>query len=191
MPIAPLSIRYTVDPMSFEPKEEIILRTLKQMRDAFVDKEAADEMLKDGDTTIVEVFMAEIPNAEGELMVNINTVYPGKVGDEYFMTKGHIHSDHVHNPEIYVTVRGKGKLLLQKLDGEVFVSDLEENVISYIPADCAHRCINTGDEPLTYLGFFPADTDRDYSFGKGDKRFKHIFVEEQGEPVMKLHPDLA
>lgn len=186
-PMKPFSISYSVDPMSFKPKEEVIVRTLSQMRDAFKDQDAVDRLLEqEQDPKIVEVFMAPITKEEGSLMVNINTVYPGTIGGEFYMTKGHIHSDPLHNPEIYVTMQGQGKLLLQTLEGEVHIGDLQSGSISYIPSNWAHRCINIGAEPLVYLGFFPANTERDYSFGKADKRFKNRFFRQGGEAKMIL-----
>lgn len=175
----PFTIKFTIDPITFEPKEEIIKRTLSSMKAAYADQSAADALLSAGeDPTIVEVFMAPVPSGEGFLMANINMVFPGKVGDEYFMTKGHIHDDPLHSPEIYITVKGQGKLVLQNLEGEVNISDMSPETISYIPAPWAHRCVNTGNEPLVYLGVFPADTKRDYSFDS--KKFKKIVVERNG-----------
>jgi glucose-6-phosphate isomerase len=181
-PMKPLNISYSIDPMSFEPKEEIIVRKLSQMRDAFKDQDAVDKILAlEQDPKIVEVFMAPIAKEDGSLMVNINTV---TIGGECYMTKGHIHSDPFLNPEIYVTMQGRGKLLLQTLEGDVHIGDLKPGGIYYIPSNWAHRCVNVGEEPLVYLGFFPASTERDYSFGKGDKRFKNRFFRQGEETKM-------
>jgi hypothetical protein len=77
----PLDIDFSLVPLDFSPKGEIITRTLSSMKDAFVDQEAAEKMLANGqDPLIVKVFMAEIPAEEGFLMVNINAVYPVKWG---------------------------------------------------------------------------------------------------------------
>ena len=185
--IKPFNITYSIDPLSFEPKEEIILRRLSTMKEAFADQAAAEAMLARGeDPKIVEVYMAPVTHGEGFLMANINMVYPGKVGAEYFMTKGHIHDDPEHAPEIYITVKGTGKLLMQNMAGEYRVLDMEEGIINYIPAPYAHRCINTGSQPLVYLGIFPADTERDYSFDS--KNFKKLVVERDGVDALVDNP---
>jgi len=183
----PFNITFGIDPLAFEPKKEIILRKLSTMKDAFADQPAAEVMLARGeDPKIVEVFMAPVPHGEGFLMANINVVYPGKVGTEYFMTKGHIHDDPEHAPEIYITVKGKGKLLMQNTAGEYSVLDMGEGIINYIPAPYAHRCINTGSQVLVYLGVFPADTERDYSFDS--KNFKKLVVERDGQATLVDNP---
>jgi len=185
--IKPFNITYSIDPLAFEPKEEVILRSLSTMKEAFIDQTAAEAALARGeDPRIVEVYMAPVPHGEGFLMANINVVYPGKVGMEYFMTKGHIHDDPDHAPEIYITVKGTGKLLMQNLAGEYSVLDMAEGLINYIPAPYAHRCINTGSQPLVYLGVFPADTERDYSFDS--KNFKKLVVERDGQAALVDNP---
>ena len=185
--IKPFNITYSIDPLAFEPKEEVILRSLSTMKEAFIDQTAAEAALARGeDPRIVEVYMAPVPHGEGFLMANINVVYPGKVGMEYFMTKGHIHDDPDHAPEIYITVKGTGKLLMQNLAGEYSVLDMAEGLINYIPAPFAHRCINTGSQPLVYLGVFPADTERDYSFDS--KNFKKLVVERDGQAALVDNP---
>jgi glucose-6-phosphate isomerase len=183
----PLEIDFSLDPLDFKPQGEIITRTLSSMKDAFVDQKSADQMLNSGiDPQIVKVFMADIPTENGFLMVNINAVYPGKVGDEYFMTKGHIHDDPQHAPEVYITLQGKGKLVLQTVDGKFHISDMAPNKINYIPAPWAHRCVNTGDEPLVYIGVFPSDTERDYSFDS--RTFKKIIIEQNGQVASIENP---
>jgi glucose-6-phosphate isomerase, archaeal len=185
--IHPFNITYSIDPLAFEPKEEIIVRKLSTMKEAFIDQAAAEAALARGeDPKIVEVFMAAVPHAEGFLMANINVVYPGKVGTEYYMTKGHIHDDPDHAPEIYITVKGSGKLLMQNLAGEYSVLDMAEGIINYIPAPYAHRCVNTGSQPLVYLGVFPADTERDYSFDS--RNFKKLVVEQDGQAALVDNP---
>jgi glucose-6-phosphate isomerase len=177
----PFTIQYSIDPVTFEPKDEIIKRTLSSMKGAFLDQAAAEQILAKEDPLIVEVFMAPVPAGPGFLMANINVVYPGKVGNEFYMTKGHIHDDPIHAPEIYITLRGTGKLVLQTLEGKFHMADMQPGAINYIPAPWAHRCVNCGDEPLVYLGIFPANTRRDYSFDSSN--FKKRIVAQDGQVV--------
>lgn len=183
----PFSMDYSIDPLAFEPKQEIIRRTLSSMQDAYFDQEATTSLLMNADPLIVQVFMAPIPADKGFLMVNINAVYPGRVGREYFMTMGHIHDDPVGAPEVYVTLKGQGKLVLQARDGRTLIADMLPGRINYIPAAFAHRCVNTGSiDPLVYIGVFPSATKRDYSFTPAN--FKQLVVEENGLPVIISNP---
>jgi len=178
---------YSIDPLAFEPKEEIVRRTLSSMKDAYMDQCAVKDMLAVNDPLIVQVFMAPIPAEKGFLMVNINAVYAGKVGSEYFMTMGHIHDDPVGAPEVYVTLKGRGMLVLQAKDGRTHVAEMQPGKINYIPSTFAHRCVNTGDaEPLVYIGVFPSSTKRDYSFTPSD--FKELVVERDGQPDLVPNP---
>lgn len=184
---SPFTMQYSIDPLSFEPKEEIVRRTLSSMKDAYMDQTAVKAMLVKDDPLIVQVFMAPVPAEKGFLMVNINAVYAGKVGSEYFMTMGHIHDDPVGAPEVYVTLKGKGLLVLQAKDGRTHVAEMQPGKINYIPATFAHRCVNTGSaDPLVYIGVFPSSTKRDYSFTPSD--FKELVVEKENQATLVPNP---
>ena len=49
---------------------------------------------------------------------------PGKVGDEYFMTRGHIHKQ-ADRPEIYYGQKGSGLMLMESPEGEVRIVAIE------------------------------------------------------------------
>ena len=42
---SPFTMDYSIDPLAFEPKEEIVRRTLSSMKDAYMDQTAVKEML--------------------------------------------------------------------------------------------------------------------------------------------------
>jgi glucose-6-phosphate isomerase len=88
-------------------------------------------------------------------------IEPGTIGDEYYMTKGHFHQD-LSAPEIYLTLSGRGILLMQTRDGQLEVHDMQPGSITYIPGEWAHRTINTGDEPLVFFGVWPVSAGHDY-----------------------------
>ncbi len=71
-------------------------RRLSAMEGQFADRRTYDAMLKAEDMAIYEVYEMERPEIPGELLHGISIVHPGKVGDEYFMTKGHFHSELEH-----------------------------------------------------------------------------------------------
>jgi len=72
--------------------EAHIKRPLSSMRGIFADEEAFETMLQQNDTLVYEVFEIRRPEEEGELALGVSVVHPGKVGAEFFMTKGHFHS---------------------------------------------------------------------------------------------------
>jgi glucose-6-phosphate isomerase len=128
---------------------------------------------RDDDPIIYEVYERD---TEG-LNFATTVMNSGKVGDEYFMTKGHLHEKAAD--EIYVGIRGSGLILLQSND-EFSTFEIKKNKIIYVPKHCAHRCVNTSGENLVFLAIYPADAGHDYGFIER-KGFKKIVVERNGE----------
>ena len=62
------------------------------IRDRYYDAAAFDAHLAADDTVLYEVYIVERPAVEGELSSGLTILHPGKVGDEFFMTKGHFHA---------------------------------------------------------------------------------------------------
>ena len=101
---------------------------------------------------------------------------------------GHIHSSDTA-PEAYITLKGEGKLIMQTPDDDCFTGEIKVGKINYIPSGWAHRSVNTGKEELVFLGIYPAESERDYSFiGKGGKNFLKIVIEKNGLPQVVDNP---
>ena len=66
-------------------------RYLSQFPDFFSDREAARTILETEDPLIYEVQDMLPPSHPGDLAFGITRLYPGKIGKEYYMTKGHFH----------------------------------------------------------------------------------------------------
>jgi glucose-6-phosphate isomerase len=88
-------------------------------------------------------------------------IYPGKVGDEYFMTKGHYHALR-DRAELYYGLKGEGYLLLQTPEGEINIQHMTAGAAAYVPPYWAHRTINIGKENFVFLAVYPADAGYDY-----------------------------
>jgi len=76
--------------------------------------EVADEYIEVADEYI-EVADGYIEVADehvglGELLHGTSIVHPGKVGNEYFMTKGHFHSV-LDTAEVYYVLQGRGMMV--------------------------------------------------------------------------------
>lgn len=140
--------------------EEIVVRRLSDMSDHYRDQEAVKNLLDD-DPVIYRVYMPRQPSEAIGLYTGTSVIEPGTIGDEYYMTKGHFHVD-LSAPEIYLTFRGHGLLIMQTHDGQVLVHQMGPGSISFIPGEWAHRTVNTGDEPLVFLGVWPVSAGHDY-----------------------------
>lgn len=106
---------------------------------------------------------------------------PGRIGDEYYLTKGHYHSCREAD-EVYIGLTGQGAMLLED-ENDCRLVPLGPNQIVYVPGHTAHRTINTGTVPLTYIGVYPAKAGHDYG-SIADKNFRCVVVERDGQPVL-------
>jgi len=138
-------------------------RTLGQMKDAFTDTASCDAILRAGDPLLYTVSTCEWAKGAGGIHCGLGVIFPGRVGDEYHMTRGHLHLRR-EAPELYIGLRGNGILLMQNEDGTGSVTaELSGECLVYVPGHAAHRTVNTGGDPLVYLGIYAADAGHDYA----------------------------
>jgi len=104
---------------------------------------------------------ADLPKEDGHLLFSTTVIQPGRVGDEYFMTKGHFHA-RADRAELYYGLAGHGMLLLQTPEGRVESLPMTAGTAAYVPPYWGHRTVNTGDEPFVFLAAYPADAGYDY-----------------------------
>lgn len=183
----PFSIRIDPDNGKMTDYDTHIKRYLSKLLNMFVDSEAAEAFLiRNGETLIYEVYEKDIPEVNGEIRYCSSITYPGKVGEEYFMTKGHFHA-RPDTAELYYCIRGRGYMLMERKDGEYTLEEMYPGSAVYVPGDYAHRSINIGDEPLISLPVYPGDAGHDYGSIE-DSGFKHIVVERNGKPLVVENP---
>jgi glucose-6-phosphate isomerase len=140
--------------------EQITERRLSDMPGYYRDRAAVERLLAD-DPLLYRVYLTPGSGADARWNVGVSVIEPGRVGDEYFMTKGHYHLDEAA-PEVYTTLSGAGQLLLQTRGGEAKTLAMTPGAVNYIPGEWAHRTVNTGDEPLVFLAVWPSDAGYDY-----------------------------
>ena len=139
-------------------------RKLKDVVKWYSNKKAIEkELKKNKNKVIYETFTDKYT----PINLTLTVVHPGTIGKEYYMTKGHIHRKKV--PEFYISLEGKGKLLMQK-QSKVKVIDLKKGEIVLIPIRYAHRLINTGNKKLKVLTIYDQESKPDYHI-KFKKRF--------------------
>ena len=161
-------------------------RHLSKMAGMYADDAAYRELLKEGDTLLYEFHELGIPETDGNLAFGTSIVYPGKVGSEYFMTKGHFHTI-LDTAEVYYCIGGRGLMLMESSEGDVAAEDFTPGKAVYVPGRYAHRSLNTGSEPLITFYVFRADAGHDYGTIE-TKGFRQIVVERDGEPVLIDNP---
>ena len=160
---------------------EPIRRKLSAMKGMYADDQAFAEMLKGGDPTVYEFHDMHLPEEPGEIAFGTSIVHPGKVGDEYFMTKGHFHTI-LETAEVYHCLRGSGCMLMENPEGDWEVRDLTPGCAVYVPPRYAHRSINTSaTETLITFFAFRADAGHDYGTIE-TKGFRKLVVDRDGRP---------
>ncbi len=139
-----------------------IIRHLSALKGQFHDRMAFHDALNMADMLIYEVYENRRPEVPGELIFGVSVIHPGKVGDEFFMTKGHFHSV-LETAELYYCLMGEGVLVMETPEGEWAVEELNPGSITYVPPRWAHRSVNTSlDDPLFLFFVYPAHAGHDY-----------------------------
>jgi len=170
------------------PYKGKLVRRLKDMEGFFSDNSSVKQILKKDNPLIYEVYGLHLPKIDTKFTFRygISVLYPGKVGNEYFMTKGHFHSVR-EVPELYIPLKGKGFIIMQDPQLNVFTSEVGENTSLYIPPGWAHRMVNIGKEKLIFFCIIPSDTGQDYGILK-KKGFAKLLLEKNGKPVLVDNP---
>ena len=169
-------------------EKKVSQRRLSQLKGVFASSDAYEIALHDGDNLVYSVTTNEPALGEGELHFGLGTLYPGKVGDEYYLTRGHLHAFRAAT-EIYICLRGYGLMLLQdERSGKCRSVEMVPEGAVYVPGFTAHRTVNTGNEPLVYWGVYPYNAGHDYQAIE-QENFKQVVVCMDKKPVVMDRSD--
>ncbi len=162
-------------------------RNLSHLKGIFNDTAAYAAMLAKEDTKVYDFFDLQIPETADDLALGTSLVYPGKVGDEYFMTKGHFHTI-LGAAEVYYCLEGHGYMLMESPEGDWEAAELKPGAAVYVPGRYAHRSVNISpNETLKTFYVFRADAGHDY--GTIEKNgFRKLVVERNGKPEFVDNP---
>ncbi len=161
-------------------------RTVSSMRGMYADEAATEELIKNGDPLVYEFYEMGAPEKEGDLAFGASITYPGKVGNEYFMTKGHFHTI-LETAEVYYCLSGEGLMLIESPEGDWSAQPLSPGVMVYVPPRYAHRSINTGSVPMVTFFCFRGDAGHDYGTIE-TKGYRKLIVEKDGKPEVIDNP---
>ena len=157
----PFTFSISVPDESLSEYDNHIIRRLSAMEGQYLDAQAFQAMLSD-DPVLYEVYEIRRPELAGELMNGLTIVHPGKVGEEYFMTKGHFHTV-LDTAEVYYCLKGDGAMVMETPEGEWSVEELHPGRVLYVPPRWAHRSVNMDPrEDLVMFFIYPANAGHDY-----------------------------
>ena len=151
------------------------VRTVGDLRDYWQDSAAAD-LIGSQPLYETETYFAKPDGTEGAILWGSTRLFPGDVGGEYFMTRGHWHLKTTHG-ELIVCVSGQGLVVLMDVDRVITTVDLAPGVTYHIDGTLAHRTVNTGNEPLIFWCAWAADCGHEYESILRDGFSRRFFVE--------------
>lgn len=183
LPPHPLQfVQFDPDALSI-PGAQMVERRLSAMQGYFADEAAYQAALAQGDPVLYRVYAVAAGSGEGALQYGFGVLMPGRIGDEYYLTKGHFHAWRAA-AEIYIGLRGQGAMLLEtEGSGETQMIPLLPNSVVYVPGHTAHRTVNTGDEPLRYIGIYPAQAGHEYGV-IAKRNFRKMVIAVNGRPTL-------
>ena len=113
------------------------------------------------------------PSAKsGDLIFGITRMSPGRIGEEFYLTRGHIHAV-ADRPEIYYGQAGQGLMLMESPEGETRVVEMQAQTICYVPPYWIHRSVNTGSSDFVMVFSYPADSGQDYGIIEKSSGMRH------------------
>lgn len=138
-------------------------KRLADLEGLYLDGDAFSERAgTDADTVVYRVHDLRPSDRGSDMIVGTSALEPGTIGDEYYMTRGHLHalSD---RPEVYHCVHGRGVMLMEDADGNTDVIEMTSGVIAYVAPGWIHRSVNVGDDRFVTVFCYPADAGQDYA----------------------------
>ena len=171
------------------PEVERQSKHLSQMRGMFADADALEAAIAKEDAVMYDVFPIKPPADGGDLASGTSILYPGKIGEEYYFTKGHFHNI-LMTAEVYFGMAGEGLMLIENKEGDWDTLPITPGATVYVPKGYAHRTVNTGSAALVTYFCFRSDAGQDY--GSIEKKgYRKLIVERGGKPAVIDNPRWA
>ena len=136
-------------------------RQIKDLAGVFATEKARENMDAEQLVYEVQLYLPVEEGTEGGLFFGNTTIYPGRVDQEYFMTKGHFHAIRDRG-EYYWCIEGEGVLILMDENRNTWGEKMTPGSLHYIPGKIAHRVANTGANHLRFGACWPSDAGHDY-----------------------------
>lgn len=124
----------------------------------------------------------------GALIVGTSALLPGRYGEEFAVTRGHLHAI-ADRAELYYCLSGKGVMLLETLDGQSTAIELTPGKAVDVPGHWIHRSVNVGDEPFVTLFCYAADAGQDYAVIAEAGGMKNLVVADGDGWALAPNPD--
>ena len=155
-------------------------RRIADLHGLYADEEAFEKFDKEMIVYDVESFLPVAEGTEGGLFFGVTHIQPGKIGTEYFMTKGHFHTIE-NRAEYYWGIEGEGVLLLMDKERNTRGERMYPGSLHYINGYIAHRVANVGSIVLSFGACWPSDAGHNYESIAKDGFSKRL-IDVNGHP---------
>ena len=138
-------------------------KRLRDMRNVYRDSAAYEAAIAQHGKDSLVYRVEETRNVEGAgaLIIGTSTLLPGRYGEEFAVTRGHLHTK-ADRAELYHCLSGHGVMLLETLDGRSRAIPRTAGEAVHVPGYWVHRSVNVGDEPFVTLFCYAADAGQNY-----------------------------
>jgi glucose-6-phosphate isomerase, archaeal len=182
----PISVDLDISTGIFTPCPQQTQRRVSHLGMMFADQAAVQAKISNGDPIVYEIRYHPFKTSNSDMALGVTTIYPGKIGNEYHMTKGHFHEAD-DQPEIYFCVKGEGCLLMETREGDFRVAQWKPGTITHIPPAYAHRVVNTGNDVLVFVASYHLAAGHEYDL-VSQRGFFEIVVEQNGQAIRLPNP---
>jgi glucose-6-phosphate isomerase, archaeal len=184
MPDLPFSLTIPIPLFIPTQYDAHIERKLSSMRGQYLDEAAYQNQLAQVDLLLYEVYELKRPPESGELMMGVSIVHPGKIGREFYMTKGHYHAV-LETSEVYYCLHGEGMMVMENPEGDTAVELLSPGKVLYVPPRWAHRSVCTArQQDLVTFFVYPAAAGHDYGTIEKQGFRKLVFDGQNGVEII-------
>ncbi|RJQ32873.1 MAG: glucose-6-phosphate isomerase [Actinobacteria bacterium] len=184
--MGPFASRINFNTGVLEQYDAKVVRKLSDMASMFANDQAYKQAVSAEDELVYEVFEKHVPEEEGQLAHAVTVIYPGKIGDEYFMTKGHFHTK-PNTAELYLCIKGRGGIIMSNEQGKVSYLEMVPGSMVYVAPYWSHRTVNTSDEEFAFLAIYPADAGHDYGSIE-QTGFPKLVIDKNGKTELIDNP---
>lgn len=166
-------------------------KKVSELEGVYRDSAAYERLARTGGDTVV--YWVESCNTQpdsGGLITGLSILQPGTVGEEYFMTRGHLHV-HTECAETYVAIRGHGVMLLETVDGQSRAVELVAGEAVYVPGGWIHRSVNVGPDMFVTLFCYSSQAGQNYDIIARAGGMKQLIVVDGDGWAMRPNSDHA
>jgi glucose-6-phosphate isomerase len=175
--LSPFRAFVDVTTLEIQPNTGGYLKRIGELDGIYADQKSFEQVVQSrSDEIAYRVNELRFTGQSNDLITGISVLNPGKVGSEFFMTRGHLHQ-RADRPETYYCLAGHGILLMETLEGKVEAAEMRTGSLVYVPPFWIHRSVNVGSELFATLFSYPADAGQNFEIVRQAGGFNRIVID--------------